>query len=467
MSNQPETETTTKPKGWTFDPVEEVEEFEKEAAARLKATRFRLEPHVLAMFADEPFYCYISRHVRKVPSDKLPTAGVTIVKDQMTMFYSQLLLSHLTDGETRFVIKHELWHLINQHLTSRRQGNPQLWNIATDLAINSLINDDSKTDAPDWVLMPGKIGKPMDYPWLRPGDPNQGKAEEKKGRTIQDVIKDLPPKMASEWYYSKILEEAKKEGAGQPGEGDSDGGFWGDANSWDDHDIWENADEQQREYYEGKVKDILRKACRHADSTNQWGSVPADMRDHIRRLISNEVDWRKLLRRFTGICQTANWSRSMKRINRKYPYVHSGRKRGRSAKLLVAVDMSGSVGDRDLELFFGEMENLAKQTTFVVAPFDTEISEDDMFEWKKGRRIQAERVRCGGTCFEAPTRYMNEHDKEYDGLLILTDGYAPQPGPCKSRRGWIITCDGQMSWESKDYVIKMRDDAEKRSQSAA
>lgn len=157
----------------------------------------------------------------------------------------------------------------------------------------------------------------------------------------------------------------------------------------------------------------------------------------------------------------------MKRINRKYPYIHSGRKRGRSAKLLIAIDMSGSVSDRCLELFFGELENLAKQTTFIVAPFDTEVSESDMFEWKKGRRIQAERTRCGGTDFEAPTRYMNEHHADYDGLLILTDGYAPQPSSCKKRRGWIITPDGQMSWESQDYVIKMRDDAEKHSQTAA
>jgi hypothetical protein len=42
---------------------------------------------------------------------------------------------------------------------------------------------------------------------------------------------------------------------------------------------------------------------------------------------------------------------------------------------------------------------------------------------------------CGGTDFNAPTKYVNEND--FDGVAILTDMQAPKPIPCKVQRIWF------------------------------
>ena len=43
---------------------------------------------------------------------------------------------------------------------------------------------------------------------------------------------------------------------------------------------------------------------------------------------------------------------------------------------------------------------------------------------------------CGGTCFDAPTKFVNENHK-FDGHIILTDMEAPKPIPSKVQRMWM------------------------------
>ena len=88
-------------------------------------------------------------------------------------------------------------------------------------------------------------------------------------------------------------------------------------------------------------------------------------------------------------------------------------------------------------LFFSELSSLAKYATFDIIPFDTEVAEDQIWTWKKGKKHTWERVLTGGTCFNAPTEYVNARD--YDGHIVLTDMEAPKPKPSKCQRMWATT----------------------------
>ena len=127
----------------------------------------------------------------------------------------------------------------------------------------------------------------------------------------------------------------------------------------------------------------------------------------------------------------------MKSINRRYPYIHPGRKRTRTAKIAISIDQSGSVDDGMLQAFFAELNKLADLAEFTVVPFDTDVAKDKVFVWKKGDRKKWERVMCGGTCFNAPTQYVNENN--FDGHIVLTDMCAPKPIASKCQRMWMTT----------------------------
>tara|TARA_R100000458_G_C8098884_1_gene126398 strand:+ start:242 stop:574 length:333 start_codon:yes stop_codon:yes gene_type:complete len=87
--------------------------------------------------------------------------------------------------------------------------------------------------------------------------------------------------------------------------------------------------------------------------------------------------------------------------------------------------------------FFAELNKLAEIAEFTVIPFDTEVGEDHVFTWKKGQKRPWQRVMYGGTCFNAPTEYVNE--RSFDGHIILTDMYAPKPKASKCQRMWMTT----------------------------
>ena len=228
-------------------------------------------------------------------------------------------------------------------------------------------------------------------------------------------------------------------GSGEAGEGDAEGegeGL-GDNGQFDSHEHWGDADQTTKEIAKERLKNTLRKASEEASKSNSWGSVPSEVRKDILERISGVVDWKKVLRYFVKTSQKANKSTSIKRINRRYPYIHPGRKTSRQAKIAISIDQSGSVSDGMLVAFFSELNKLADIAEFTVIPFDSEVAKDKIFVWKKGEKRKWERVRCGGTDFDPPTEYVNT--QKFDGHIVLTDLCAPKPKSSKCQRMWLTT----------------------------
>ena len=74
---------------------------------------------------------------------------------------------------------------------------------------------------------------------------------------------------------------------------------------------------------------------------------------------------------------------------------------------------------------------------FVVITFNSEVATESIYTWKKGEKKKWERVRYGGTDFNPPTEYVNQHG--FDGHIVLTDLCAPKPKRSKCQRMWMTT----------------------------
>lgn len=424
-------------------------------------TDFNLDRHLISFLQDSPFFAELSRHIQKSPTRDIPTAAVSFNEksDELVLYWNPDFFSNLSASEVRGVLTHEYYHLVFGHIHGRRRTPPKLWNVATDLAINSIIMSAVKNTSsqslegnrplPEFCLIPGVFPKSPDG--------REFTAEEKQGMKLASIIEKLPPMMASEWYFDKIKEEAEKSGSSAENiAGDDSGGI----GSMDDHDAWDSVPEDIREYVEGKVKSIVEKAAKHADSqANGWGNIPSELSEAIRKSVSNIINWRNVLRQFVGNLVRGGRSTTIKRINKRYPYVHPGVKRGYEAKLLVAIDQSGSVSNEMLVEFFAELGSLTKKVTIDVAPFDTVALESDIYTWRKGANVPPKRVRGGGTDFNAPTVLANEPKNRgrWDGLLILSDGEAGSPGPSRLKRGYVIAKGRKLLFGTTDMVIKMDD----------
>lgn len=422
---------------------------------------FNLERHLIPFLQDTAFYAELSRHLRKSFTKDLPTAAVTYdpKTDEMALFVNPDFAESLANWEIRGLLTHEFDHLVFGHLNARRKQPGRIWNVATDLAINSLITEHAAK--PRDVSSSDKDARPLPACALIPGrwpltvDGREMSKEEKEGSKLAPLIASFPKLQSSEWYFNKLMEAAQKEGEG--GEfGNGEGDVWID--SMDDHSPWDDIPDERREYVEGKVKSIIEKAVRHADSqSNGWGNIPAEIREDIRRSIQGVINWRAVLRQFVGTLVRGSRTTSIKRINRRYPYIHPGIKRGYAAKLLVAMDQSGSVMQEWVEEFFGELSTLTKKVDVTLLAFDCYCDEKDLVEWKRGTTPKVQRTKMGGTDFDAPTAVFNDPKNRgrWDGLLILTDGGAGKPGPCRAKRAWVLAKGCNLMFSTEETQIFM------------
>jgi len=383
---------------------------------------FDLKLHAYRLLMDEPFFAALSRKIEKRACNAIPTAGVRVDPDtaQFEMIYNPDFFASLPEEHVRGILKHEFYHLIFDHVTSRKpEGiNPMAWNIAADLAINSHLQG----ELPEMACMPG-VGP----------------------------FAEMPLHQTAEWYLANLPQkeegEGEGDGEGEPGDGDEsgDGGEGqpsdGNPGSFDDHSGWsESGDSPAQEAANQMAKERLKQAMKEAaseasQSSKGWGTMSAAVKEEIIKRLETKVDWKKVLRYFIKTSQRAARRSSVKRINKRYAYIHPGKKTLRQAKIAIAIDQSGSVSDEMLASFFGELNKLAKLAEFTVVPFDTEVNDSNVYVWKKGQNKKAERVMYGGTCFNAPTDYVNANT--FDGVIILTDMEAPKPKRCKAQRMWM------------------------------
>ena len=400
---------------------------------------FDLKLHAYRLLMDEPFFAALSRKIEKRASTAIPTAGVRVCPDtaQFEMIYNPEFFASLPEEHVRGVLKHEFYHLIFDHVTNRKPAgiDHKSWNIAADLAINSHLVG----ELPENACMPG-VGPFANMP---------------AGQTAEWYLANFPTSDDNEGEG----EGESGEGEGEPGDGDGSGQPGGE--SFDDHSGWDDADaspEQQaaNQMAKERLKQSMKQAAKEANnSTKGWGSVSGEVKKDIIKRLESKVDWRKVLRYFIKTSQRASRRSSVKRINKRYAYIHPGKKVQRQAKIAIAIDQSGSVCDDMLQAFFGELNGLAKLAEFTVIPFDTEVATDKVYVWKKGSSKPAERVLSGGTCFNAPTKYVN--DNNFDGVIILTDMEAPKPKACKAQRMWMTDERGASNpyFKTNERVIQI------------
>ncbi len=418
-------------------------------------TDFNLDEHIVNLLRDEPFFAALSRRMEKVATKAVPTAGVKFNEDRcrFEMYYNPEFMNELHEANPVFVkgvLLHEFYHIVLLHVTSRIPGErmTKKWNVATDLAINSELSNFEK----DYSSPSGYVVQSSMLPIDKALIPSVG------------PFAEYPPHLSAE-EYMELLPKQEDKGDSQPVQGDSKPGEPNQSNGdtdtghgFDDHSDWGDSDgtDEKRKIAEERLKEAVKEAYVEAQSKG-FGSVSQSMRKDIKEAITPKVNWRSVLRSFVKASQRANKTSTIKRLNRRYAYVHPGRKARRQAKIAVSIDQSGSVSDSMLAAFYSELEKLAQLAEFTIVPFDTEVSTEHIHVWKKGERHQKERYMYGGTCFNAPTRWVNENS--FDGHIVLTDMEAPKPVPSKCQRMWMTTkaCAERPYFQTNERVIAIDD----------
>ena len=259
---------------------------------------------------------------------------------------------------------------------------------------------------------------------------------------IQPAMYNLPDGQNYEWYVKQLIQQRpeEKEDKNADGEGtalkndipnNKDNGYTS---------LWEEDPMQMCE-----INEII------LSSTN-WGSVPGQMVEVIYQSTRGRVKYESILREFYASALSDNRRLTRSRPSRRFGFEQMGSFYKYMPKLIVALDCSGSVSSENLGIYLHILSQFFKYGIqgIDVITFDTIVNKE-VTKLKKTKDKQIAIKGRGGTDFQPVVDYFCKHI-DYDGMMIVTDGYAPVPQVpsfLKNKLLWII--DNKQCFESSRH----------------
>lgn len=386
------------------------------------------------MVLNDPFSHSILMLMDKTPTTQIKTMGITVKEHGITLMYNPEYFRNLSMEEARYAFQHEVFHVALHHCTRRRPSDPgemAIFNLACDLAVNSLIQENSGVKAPEGILHPSKLKIEV------------GLSVEQYMDILRNMDFPPPPKPKPESGEGDPEDGEEGEGKGKPG---GQGGMPG---TFDDHSQWAESE---------IVDEVIRDAIETIKNTNKWGSIGGDVQAIIEAAQKSQVNWRGLLRKYLGQIPSANRTPTYKRPNRRFGYPYSGKKREHIDKALFAIDTSGSISDENLSQFLAELNKYVEQYPADLVLFDTTITYGPKPFSKKNNQFTF--TGRGGTCVDEVIEMAME--KKYNSVVFLTDGYfSAPPDPGNLDIVWVITEGGTRPVPWGKYVQLVHNDKRK------
>ena len=232
--------------------------------------------------------------------------------------------------------------------------------------------------------------------------------------------------MNYEWYARQVEEQQEGSGKGKSDEGEGPGNDKAEYGGGDNDGDEKGSGEKYRDLAELWEEDDMTAQLINGiiESTKSWGSLAGQFAEMLNASLKAKINWRNIFAGFRASIISSKRTLTRMRPNRRTGFDNMGSIRRFDTKMLVAVDVSGSISTKSLKYFYGVINSAFRYgfESIDVIQFDCGVKV--VHSLKKVVKDVAVLGR-GGTSFQEPIEYA--HENGYDGLIILTDGYAPAP----------------------------------------
>ena len=235
--------------------------------------------------------------------------------------------------------------------------------------------------------------------------------------------------MSFEWYAREVDRQQDGSSSEDSDDDSSEGGPGKSEKHRDLAELWDE-DDMTVQLINGIIS-----------STKSWGSIPGNLAEILTSSLKAKINWRNVFAGFRASIISSKRKLTRMRPNRRTGFDNMGSVRRFDTKLLVAVDVSGSISTESLQYFYGVINSAFRYgfESIDVVQFDNGVRA--VHNLKKVIKDIAILGR-GGTSFQEPIDYA--HENGYDGLVMLTDGYAPEPVlPQGFKTGLLWVCENE------------------------
>jgi predicted metal-dependent peptidase len=393
-----------------------------------KLTRARTQ-----LLLNQPFFGTLCLRLKLAPA-----AVPTMATNGREIIYNPTFVDELTPIELEAVLAHEVLHCALGHHCRRGERDPRLWNEAADLAINPILIGNGFT-LPEGALFDpsfdnlsaeeiyarrlrdqgGASGAPQQLP--QPSGVGAGTSS-----TPADAVSGRQdPNSGSQQSSSPQSPEASGQGEAATSQTPDTqtpearpGGFGEVLDATDDQDNPASPAEQSRQQHEWSIA-----ADQAIRSAKACGREPGKVERPLRESRESEQDWRAILRDFVAATTPSDyrWSPPNRRYIGSGLYLPSVSKSG-VGEVVIAVDTSGSIGERELAQFASEISAIcdeAKPEAIHVIYCDAEVQAVQQFG--PSEPITLEPKGGGGTDFCPAFEWVEKNDVAPVCLIYLTD----------------------------------------------
>ncbi len=383
----------------------------------------------------EPFFGHVLCSLQRHFTTSIATLAVALRGQAIQLIVNPyFFLDRLKNLEERTaVLKHEILHVVLSHLFRQQDSfDPMLWNIATDLVVNQYVRP---FKLPDGALLLGTF-------------PDMGLIPEDTAEKYYDALRNLQNNKNSKQFLGYGESPVSSENLEKIIHSNlpSDHSLWGysPCKEIDGLPTGSQIPQDVRDALKRINDDNLISAYHRTKNSHGTGSIPGWLRRHLDDLIlqrSAQIDWRSAIRMFSNSCRRSQLSPTLQRNSKRFEPVEGlppvpGLKIRRAQSLIVAIDTSGSIEEKQLSEFFIEILALFRQgSKITIIEIDAEIQNIYKFCGNVPKSLKG----GGGTSFEPVMKWLSESPEKYDGCIFFTDGIAeaPETNPrCKLL--WVV-----------------------------
>ena len=362
--------------------------------------RERLVTARIGLLLRHSFFGNLATRLTLINADEWCATAAT---DGQKFYYNSRFIMMLKPKEVEFLVAHEVLHVVYDHMGRRGDRDPQIWNIADDYCVNA-------------DLKRHKIGQFITtVPCLY-----ESKYDGKSAEEVYDDLMKNVKKISMDDLIEQLLDDHldSEDGDGEGQEGDGEGKGKGRP---------QLSDEEKE-----RIRQEVKQAIINASSTAEAGSLPLGVERLIRQATDPVMPWRELIQ--TNLTSAIRTDYSWMRPSRRGWHMDAimpGMTPGEEIDVVVAIDMSGSISDKQAQQFLGEiggmMDSFDGYKVHVFC-FDTEVYNPQDFNSENMDGIDTyEPQGGGGTDFDAIFEYLKKVGNVPKRLICFTDGY-----PCGS-----------------------------------
>ena len=374
----------------------------------------------------ENFYGYFLFQMgREIRFDITSATSINFKEAKYVMYFNPIIFLELNMEQMQSTIKHEILHVLSQHLIRLKDFKDKYSTLALNLAMDVVVNQCLD------CLCPYSIT--LEY------INNKYNLNLEKFKTF-------------EYYLEKIQTELDLQEENDEGEiVDNNENVAVDFDAEKTHDIWEECIEID----EKTLRDFTEK---FADNAKK-GSVPTYIENMIKSLKNSkgELPWNLYLKKLMGTIE-ANKKKTITRRNRRQPNRLDlrGELRGHKAEIAVAIDISGSISDEEFKQAIKEVLTIVKSHNQEITIIECDKEIKRTYKVKSPKDIKERVASGGGTKFLPVFEYAN--NKKINLLIYFTDGKGEEKLEIKPRGYktlWVISGRGEkLSLQEHFGVVK-------------